>query len=150
MLAHRRHLSNCVAEPGIFWDRFVAPLRGWRIFTYKYTQKETMKMKKQGSLQFSAVCKEISEHDLPETAQTHAGGYDQMARKRFWTDFYQMLDCLVKMERELFLLRFFDELSISEISRILGKGESTIKAHLYRARRKVRHRVDKIDLELEV
>ena len=93
---------------------------------------------------------EIAEHDLPEAAQTRPGGYDQMARKRFWTDFFQMLDCLARMEREVFLLRFFDELSISEISRTLGKGESTIKTHLYRALRKVRLRAEKFDLELKV
>jgi RNA polymerase sigma-70 factor (ECF subfamily) len=61
-----------------------------------------------------------------------------------------MLDCLAKMEREVFLLRFFDELSINEISRTLGRGESTVKTHLYRALRKVRDRAEKFDLELEV
>ncbi len=93
---------------------------------------------------------EMTEHDLPETAQTPAGGYTQVARKAFWTDFYQMLECLAKMEREVFLLRFFDEMSINEISRILGKGESTIKTHLYRALRKVRDRAEAFDLEMEV
>lgn len=93
---------------------------------------------------------EMTEHDLPETAQTPAGGYTLVARKAFWTDFYQMLECLAKMEREVFLLRFFDEMSINEISRILGKGESTIKTHLYRALRKVRDRAEAFDLEMEV
>jgi RNA polymerase sigma-70 factor (ECF subfamily) len=93
---------------------------------------------------------ELTEHDLPETAQTPAGGYAQVARKAFWIDFYQMLECLAKMEREVFLLRFFDELSINEISRTLGKGESTIKTHLYRALRKVRDRAETFDLEMEV
>jgi RNA polymerase sigma-70 factor (ECF subfamily) len=93
---------------------------------------------------------EIPEYDLPEAARTPPGGYPQVVRKRFWKDFYQMLDCLAKMEREVFLLRFFDELSINEISRTLGRGESTIKTHLYRALRKVRNRVDKFDLEIEV
>jgi RNA polymerase sigma-70 factor (ECF subfamily) len=92
---------------------------------------------------------EMPAYDLPETARTPAGGYSQVVRKRFWKDFYQMLDCLAKMEREVFLLRFFDELSINEISRTLGKGESTIKTHLYRALRKVRDRAEKVDLEIE-
>jgi RNA polymerase sigma-70 factor, ECF subfamily len=93
---------------------------------------------------------EIPEHDLPETAQTPAGGYAQVSRKRFWTEFYQMLEGLANMEKEVFLLRFFDELSINEISRTLGKGESTIKTHLYRALHKVRSRAERFDLELEV
>jgi RNA polymerase sigma factor (sigma-70 family) len=93
---------------------------------------------------------EIPEHDLPETAQTPAGGYAQVNRKRFWTDFHRMLEGLAKMEKEVFLLRFFDELSINEISRTLGKGESTIKTHLYRALHKVRDRAERFDLEMEV
>lgn len=93
---------------------------------------------------------EIPEHDLPEAAQSPAGGYVQVSRKRFWIDFYRMLDGLAKMEREVFLLRFFDELSINEISRTLGRGESTIKTHLYRALRKVRDRAERVDLKMEV
>lgn len=93
---------------------------------------------------------ELTDYDLPEAAQTPAGGYAQVARKAFWTEFYQMLECLAKMEREVFLLRFFDELSINEISRTLGKGESTIKTHLYRALRKVRVRAEAFDLEMKV
>jgi hypothetical protein len=61
-----------------------------------------------------------------------------------------MRGCLAKMGREVLLLRFFDELSINEISRTLGEGERTASPHLYRAQRKVRHRAEKIDLELEV
>ncbi|MEJ2454880.1 MAG: RNA polymerase sigma factor [Candidatus Thiodiazotropha sp.] len=93
---------------------------------------------------------EIPEHDLPEAAQTPAGGDARVSRKRFWNDFYRMLDGLAKMEREVFLLRFFDELSINEISRTLGRGESTVKTHLYRALRKVRDRAERFDLEMEV
>lgn len=99
---------------------------------------------------FFSSLEEIPEYDLPEAAQTPAGGYTQVTRKRFWTDFHQMLEGLAKMEREVFLLRFFDELTINEISRTLGKGESTIKTHLYRALRKVRDRAERLDLEMEV
>jgi len=37
------------------------------------------------------------------------------------------------MEREVFLLRFFDHLNINEIAGALKKNKSTIKTHLYRA-----------------
>jgi RNA polymerase sigma-70 factor (ECF subfamily) len=33
----------------------------------------------------------------------------------------------------VFLLRFFDHLSINEIAGVLKKNESTVKTHLYRA-----------------
>ena len=44
-----------------------------------------------------------------------------------------MLGQLSKMEQEVFLLRFLDELGIKEIAEVLHKSESTVKTHLYRA-----------------
>ena len=49
-----------------------------------------------------------------------------------------MLDKLSKIEREVFLLRFFDHLNINQIAGALKKNESTIKTHLYRALAKFR------------
>ena len=40
------------------------------------------------------------------------------------------------MEREVFLLRFFDHLSITEMAAVLKKSESTVKTHLYRSLKK--------------
>ena len=44
-----------------------------------------------------------------------------------------ILEKLPRMEREVFLLRFFDHLSIREIAGVLKKNDSTVKTHLYRA-----------------
>ena len=41
--------------------------------------------------------------------------------------------CRAVREREVFMLRFMDDLNIKEIAQILKKSESTIKTHLYRA-----------------
>ncbi|MBF0472758.1 MAG: sigma-70 region 4 domain-containing protein, partial [Nitrospirae bacterium] len=38
-----------------------------------------------------------------------------------------------KMEKQVFTLRFLDQLDIKEIGLVLKKNESTIKTHLYRA-----------------
>ena len=46
-----------------------------------------------------------------------------------------LLHCLV-MEKEVFLLRFFDDLGIREISEVINKSQSTVKTHLYRALKK--------------
>jgi RNA polymerase sigma-70 factor (ECF subfamily) len=54
-------------------------------------------------------------------------------RKDFWRQIGLILKKLPTMEREVFLLRFFDHLSIKEIAGVLKKSESTIKTHLYRA-----------------
>jgi len=61
-----------------------------------------------------------------------------MARKDFWKRVQQMMETLSKMEREVFLLRFFDQLSIKEMATAMKKNENTIKTHLYRALNKVK------------
>lgn len=77
--------------------------------------------------------------DTRETAETPAGTTDQpealdnlMARD-FWKQVELFMDKLPRMEREVFLLRFMDNLSIKEISQTLKKNESTVKTHLYRS-----------------
>lgn len=63
---------------------------------------------------------------------------DDLERKEFWRQVEKMLDALSRMEREVFLMRFFDELSIKEMTAALGKNESTVKTHLYRALKKLK------------
>ena len=59
-----------------------------------------------------------------------------MSKKDFWKQIGRMLSRLSTVEKEVFLLRFFDQLTIKEMSAALHKSESTIKTHLYRALRK--------------
>ena len=65
-------------------------------------------------------------HDQPEAI-------DELMKQDFWKHIGLMIDKLSRMEREVFLLRFLDLLSIREISNVLKKSESTVKTHLYRA-----------------
>ncbi len=62
----------------------------------------------------------------------------QMARSRFWDQVRDIMSHLPRMEREVFYLRFFDQLSIKEITAAMQKNESTVKTHLYRALNKVK------------
>jgi RNA polymerase sigma-70 factor, ECF subfamily len=82
----------------------------------------------------------MDEDDFQETEAMAVApqAADHLARKDFWTRVRTMVAKLSRMEREVFLLRFFDQLSIKEISATLKKNESTIKTHLYRALGKVR------------
>lgn len=68
-----------------------------------------------------------------------------IARKDFWRQIEQMLTSFSRMEKEVFLLRFFDQLTIKEISAALKKNESTIKTHLYRALRKAKAMAGDLD-----
>jgi RNA polymerase sigma-70 factor (ECF subfamily) len=61
---------------------------------------------------------------------------ENLERQEFWDRVHTMLDRLSKMEREVFLLRFIDDLGIREISEVINKSQSTVKTHLYRALKK--------------
>ena len=71
------------------------------------------------------------EADPPEDRE--AGTMDAIVRKEFWQKVETMLTQLSKMEKEVFLLRFLDDLGLKEIAEVLHKSESTVKTHLYRA-----------------
>ena len=58
---------------------------------------------------------------------------EQVLKADFWRHVERIARKLSKMEREVFMLRFLDNLNISEIAQILKKSESTVKTHLYRA-----------------
>lgn len=63
---------------------------------------------------------------------------DRLDRKDFWKRVENMLELLSPKEKEAFMLRFFDELSIKEMTTAMGKNESTVKTHLYRALNKIK------------
>ncbi len=66
----------------------------------------------------------------PETPET------RLMDRDFRNRLFGFLDILSRWEREVFLLRFVDGLTIPETAEVLGRSESTIKTHLYRAIRK--------------
>ena len=58
---------------------------------------------------------------------------DHVLHKEFWQHFRHYQNRLSPMEKEIFTLRYVDQLKINEIADTLHKNESTIKTHLYRA-----------------
>ncbi len=58
---------------------------------------------------------------------------EQVLKEDFWRQVDRIAQKLSRMEREVFMLRFMDDLNITEIAHILKKSESTVKTHLYRA-----------------
>ncbi len=79
-----------------------------------------------GSFSENEVQAEPAQNGIPEAV-------NNLMRHDFWKKVKTLLDKLPRMEREVFTLRFMDHLSIKEISKVLKKGESTVKTHLYRA-----------------
>jgi len=82
---------------------------------------------------FSVLHDSDSEDNTEPPAERSTDTMDAIVRKEFWQNVQTMLGRLSKMEREVFILRFLDDLGIKEIADILKKSESTIKTHLYRA-----------------
>ena len=60
----------------------------------------------------------------------------QLMEKEFWRQFHGLTRKMARMEREVFTLRYLDQLGIREIAETLKKSESTVKTHLYRALKK--------------
>jgi RNA polymerase sigma-70 factor (ECF subfamily) len=58
---------------------------------------------------------------------------NNLFKQEFWECLGLFVKKLSHWEREVFLLRFLDELSIREIAQSINKSESTVKTHLYRA-----------------
>jgi RNA polymerase sigma-70 factor (ECF subfamily) len=73
--------------------------------------------------------------DPPEDEQSRSNseGGIQLQRREFWRQVDGFLQRLPGGEKEVFRLRFLDQMNIREISRVLKKNESTVKTQLYRA-----------------
>lgn len=79
-----------------------------------------------------------------------AGALQRVIRKDFWKQVDMLLGKMSKMEREVFRLRFMDQLSIREVSLVLKRNESTVKTHLYRGIKKFRKETSMHDFLQEV
>lgn len=75
---------------------------------------------------------EIEPADAAETPS------EILLKKDFYKGLYGFSRQLSAKEKEVFLLRFVDQLTVREIAETLKKGESTIKTLLYRGIRKFR------------
>ncbi len=71
---------------------------------------------------------------------------ENLMRKEFWKQFHGFTKGLSRWEREIFILRFLDNLEIKEIAKVLKKNENTVKTHLYRALKKFRQTPELRDL----
>jgi RNA polymerase sigma-70 factor (ECF subfamily) len=83
---------------------------------------------------FLGFSQEGGEHDPAAGREAESpDALDDLVRRDFWKHVGAFLEELPRREREVFTLRFLDQLSIREIVEVVGKNESTVKTHLYRA-----------------
>lgn len=65
----------------------------------------------------------------------------QMLAKERVQQLYKALEALSYNQRTIFLMKFTEEMSVYEISGILGMAENTVRTHLHRALKAVRGRL---------
>ncbi len=85
--------------------------------------------------QSSAVdVSEVTEFLKHPGSSAEAGVLARERLKAVWA----AVEKLSRMQREVFLLRFVEEMELREIADLMGMKESTVKSHLYRALNSVR------------
>jgi RNA polymerase sigma-70 factor (ECF subfamily) len=109
-----------------------AKFRGW-LFSITLNRIRDFQRKKRFRSLFKSEDENIDSRAPEPVDRDHPDALDHVLRKDFWRQVGLILDKLSKMEKEVFLMRFFDHLSLNEIAGILKKNESTVKTHLYRA-----------------
>jgi RNA polymerase sigma-70 factor, ECF subfamily len=109
--------------------------RSW-LFTIAVNRVRDFHRKKK-LLVFLGISGSEQETELPEKEADGApNALDQLLRREFWSQVEKLAVKFSSAEREVFFLRFVDELNIREIADVLNKSESAVKTHLYRALRK--------------
>jgi len=88
---------------------------------------------------FSVLHDTDGEDNADPPADHASDTMEAIVRKEFWQKVQTLVAQLSKMEKEVFLLRFLDDLGIKEIADVLHKSESTVKTHLYRALEKFKN-----------
>ena len=76
--------------------------------------------------------------DAQANANSNSDPSKNIMDKEFRGQLRKFSEKLSRWEREVFTLRFLDQLEIKEIVQIVQKNENTVKTHLYRALKKFR------------
>jgi RNA polymerase sigma-70 factor (ECF subfamily) len=95
--------------------------------------------RKKRVLSIFKIYTEKDEIEVPDTTVNDPPeALENLMKQEFWKHIRLLLNKLGQKERDVFLLRFIDQLTINEISHILKISESSVKTHLYRALHKFR------------
>ena len=113
--------------------------KSW-LFSIAVNKVRDFQRKKRFTSFFGVLSDKNTESEQENEYETGAesGPLESVIRQNFWKQFEAILNRLSYLEKEVFLLRFIDQLGIKEISMALKKNESTVKTHLYRALKKIR------------
>ena len=87
-----------------------------------------------------SVFASTAEKDVDDSVSTdsYSDPTKRIMGKEFQMQLRKFSEKLSRREREVFTLRFLDQLEIKEIVQVVKKNENTVKTHLYRALKKFR------------
>ena len=97
-----------------------ARFRGW-LFSIALNRIRDVQRKKRFRSLFRVDDENIESHPSVESGNDEPEALDRVLREDFWRQIGLILNKLSKMEREVFLLRFFDHLNLNEIASTLNK-----------------------------
>ena len=88
-------------------------------------------------LAFFGITEHRDETDVADVEpHLNPGALDTVIRQEFWLHVKQLSKRFSRMEKQVFFLRFVDDLNLREIAQTLKRSESAVKTHLYRAIKK--------------
>lgn len=71
---------------------------------------------------------------------------EKMISKEEKLDLYQAIDLLSEKYKTVIILKYFDDMKISDIAYIMGIPEGSVKAYLHRAKEDLKHLLTEVDL----
>ena len=132
-VAHDCFLS-LIKQPGRF-DASRASLR-----TYIYAAARNLAAKRYNSFARETAIEEV--RDAFHTAERH-GPMAQVLENELSGEVERAIASLPPLQREALVLFEYEELSLAEIAAVVGVDANTVKARLFRAREKLRSRLDR-------
>ena len=132
-VAHDCFLS-LIKEPGRF-DPTRASLR-----TYMYAAARNLAAKRYNSFARETAIDAVS--DELHVAERH-GPMAQVLDNELVGEVEQAIASLPPLQREALVLFEYEDLSLAEIAAVVGADSNTVKARLFRAREKLRVRLDR-------
>lgn len=130
-IAHDCFLS-LIREPGRF-DPGRASLR-----TYLYAAARNLAVSR-----YKRFVRETGIEELEEKAADHQEPITQIIESELSDVVRRAIESLPQLQREALVLFEYEELSLAEIAAIVGADANTVKARLFRAREKLRARLNR-------
>ena len=108
------------------------PKAAFRTLLYRITVNTPRELRRK--------CGTVLEAKIDETAEEHQLAASCMRESEHQSELLQLLSSLPDRQREVVLLRFFEDLSLEETAAVMGCRIGTVKAHLNRAMRALRQK----------